>query len=220
MIEKERFKPGNMVYPVPAVMVSCADKDGRANIITVAWTGTICSDPAMLYISVRPQRYSYHMIEETGEFVVNLTTQKLAKATDYCGVRSGKEIDKWKEMHLTQAKADSLTYAPIIAESPVNIECKVEEIKQLGSHDMFIARVTGVQVSKEFMNENGRFALNETGLMAYSHGEYLTLGSSIGTFGWSVRKKKATENQVLESKKTAAKQPRRTKRNLSKKKKR
>lgn len=220
MIEKERFKPGNMVYPVPAVMVSCADKEGRANIITVAWTGTICSDPAMLYISVRPQRYSYHMIEETGEFVVNLTTQKLAKATDYCGVRSGKGIDKWKEMHLTQAKADSLTYAPIIAESPVNIECKVEEIKQLGSHDMFIARVTGVQVSKEFMDENGRFALNETGLMAYSHGEYLTLGSSIGTFGWSVRKKKTTENQVLESKKTAVKQPRRTKRSLSKKKKR
>ncbi len=188
-IEKEIFRPGNMLYPLPAVMVSCADREGNDNIITVAWTGTICSDPAMLYISVRPNRFSHHMIEESGEFVVNLTTETLAKATDFCGVRSGKEIDKWKETGLTRKKAVSLQYAPAIAECPVNIECQVTEIKRLGSHDMFLAKVTAVQVSKTYMNENGKFELNKTGLLAYSHGEYLGLGKSIGTFGYSVRKK-------------------------------
>lgn len=190
MIEKEIFRPGNMLYPLPAVMVSCARKDGQDNILTVAWTGTVCSDPPMLYISVRPNRYSHHMIEETGEFVVNLTTETLAKATDYCGVRSGKDVDKWKEMGLTRKEATSLQYAPAIAECPVNIECKVREIKRLGTHDMFLADVTAVQVSKQYMNENGKFELNHTGLLAYSHGEYLGLGKKIGTFGFSVKKKK------------------------------
>lgn len=189
MIEKEIFRPGNMLYPLPAVMVSCSDKEGRDNILTVAWTGTVCSDPPMLYISVRPNRFSHHMIEETGEFVVNLTTEKLARATDFCGVRSGKDVDKWKEMHLTRKETVSLEYAPAIEECPVNIECKVREVKRLGTHDMFLADVTGVQVSREYMNENGKFELNKTGLLAYSHGEYMGLGKNIGTFGYSVKKK-------------------------------
>lgn len=187
---KQIWKPGNMVYPLPAVMVSVGDKEGNTNIITIAWTGTICTNPAMLYISVRPERYSYHMIEESGEFVVNLTTEKLAEATDYCGVRSGREVDKWKETGLTKGRANELAYAPIIEECPVNIECRVTEIKELGSHHMIMAEVVSVQVSDEYMNETGKFCLNETGLMAYSHGEYRGLGKSIGTFGYSVRKKR------------------------------
>lgn len=169
-------------------MVSTADKKGNDNILTVAWTGTICTNPAMLYISVRPERYSYHMLRESGEFVVNLTTEKLSRATDWCGVRSGKEFDKWKEMKLTRGKAKKLAYAPIIKESPVNIECKVTEVKELGSHHMFLAEVQAVQVDEAYMKKNGKFELNSTGLLAYSHGEYLKLGKSAGTFGWSVKK--------------------------------
>ncbi|MCI6121855.1 flavin reductase family protein [Bariatricus sp. SGI.161] len=186
---RQIWRPGNMLYPLPAVMVSAADREGNSNILTVAWTGTICSDPAMLYISVRPERYSYHMIKETGEFVVNLTTEKLAYATDWCGVRSGRDVDKWKEMKLTKGKAEKLEYAPIIQESPVNIECKVTEVKELGSHHMFLAEVKAVQVDEKYMKKNGKFELNSTGLLTYSHGEYLSLGTSLGTFGWSVRKK-------------------------------
>ena len=178
-----------MVYPLPAAMVSVGAKDGKKNIITIAWTGTICTNPAMLYISVRPERYSYNMIKETGEFVLNLTTEALTKATDYCGVRSGKDVDKWKETGLTAGKANELMFAPIIEECPVNIECKVTEIKELGSHHMFLAEVVSVQVSEEFMDEKGKFCLNETGLIAYSHGEYLSLGEKVGTFGYSVKKK-------------------------------
>lgn len=179
-----------MVYPLPAVMVSTADRKGNDNIITVAWTGTVCTNPAMLYISVRPERYSYHLLRESGEFVVNLTTEKLVKATDWCGVRSGRDFDKWKEMHLTRGKAEKLTYAPIIQESPVNIECKVTEVQELGSHHMFLAKVEAVQVDESYMNETGKFELNDTQLLAYSHGEYYTLGKKLGTFGYSVRKKK------------------------------
>lgn len=188
---KQIWKPGNMVYPLPAVMVSTADREGNDNIITVAWTGTVCTNPAMLYISVRPERYSYHMLQESGEFVVNLTTEKLAKATDWCGVRSGRDFDKWKEMHLTRGKAAKLTYAPIIQESPVNIECKVTEVQELGSHHMFLAKVEAVQVDESYMNETGKFELNDTQLLAYSHGEYYTLGKKLGTFGYSVRKQTA-----------------------------
>lgn len=187
---KQTWKPGNMLYPIPAVMVSVADKQGETNIITVAWTGTICSDPAMVYISVRPERHSYHMIEETKEFVINLTTKELARATDYCGVVSGRDVDKWKEMELTKKEAQTLSYAPIIEECPVNIECKVTEIKELGTHHMFLAEVTAVRVSEEYMNKDGKFELNQTGLMAYSHGTYLELGDQIGTFGYSVRKRR------------------------------
>jgi len=186
---KQVWKPGNMLYPLPAVMVSTADKKGNDNIITVAWTGTVCSDPAMLYISVRPQRYSYHMLKESGEFVVNLTTEKLAYATDWCGVRSGRDVDKWKEMKLTRGKAESLTYAPVISESPVCIECKVERVEELGSHHMFLARVLAVQVEEEYIKGNGKFELNDSGLLTYSHGEYFALGQELGRFGWSVKKK-------------------------------
>lgn len=192
---KQIWKPGNMVYPLPAVMVSTADREGNDNIITVAWTGTVCTNPAKLYISVRPERYSYHMLRESGEFVVNLTTEKLAKATDWCGVRSGRDFDKWKEMHLTRGKAEKLTYAPIIQESPVNIECKVTEVQELGSHHMFLAKVGAVQVDESYMNETGKFELNDTQLLAYSHGEYYTLGKKLGTFGYSVRKQTAGEKK-------------------------
>lgn len=185
---KQIWRPGNMVYPVPAVMVSTADREGKSNIITVAWTGTICSDPAMLYISVRPERFTYHMLRETGEFVVNLTTKKLVRATDYCGVRSGRDVDKWKEAHLTPGQAREIG-VPLIAECPVNIECKVTEVKELGSHHMFLARVLAVDVDEEYLDKSGKFNLNRTGLMAYSHGEYVELGSSIGSFGYSVKKK-------------------------------
>lgn len=187
-MSRQIWRPGNMLYPLPAVMVSAADQEGSANILTVAWTGTICSDPAMLYISVRPTRHSYHMIRETGEFVVNLTTEKLARATDWCGVRSGRDVDKWSEMKLTKGKAQKLQYAPIIEESPVNIECRVTEVKELGTHHMFLAEVMAVQVDEAYLDETGRFGLNETGLLAYSHGEYLSLGESLGRFGWSVKR--------------------------------
>ena len=187
---KQTWKPGNMIYPLPAVMVSVGTKEGNSNIITIGWTGTICTNPAMLYISVRPERYSYDMIKESGEFVVNLTTENLAWATDYCGVRSGRDVDKWKETGLTKGKASKLSNTPIIEECPVNIECKVTEVKELGSHHMFIAEVVAVQVNEEYMDETGKFCLNDTGLLAYSHGEYLGLGKSIGRFGYSVKKKK------------------------------
>ncbi len=186
---KETWKPGNMLYPLPAVMVSAADKKGNANIITVAWTGTVCTNPAMLYISVRPERFSYAMIKETGEFVVNLTTEKLAYAADWCGVKSGRDVDKWKEMGLTPQKTDKLEFAPLIKESPVNIECRVCEVRELGSHHMFLAEVLAVHVDSEYMTETGKFELNKSGLIVYSHGTYLSLGEELGTFGYSVRKK-------------------------------
>ena len=178
-----------MLYPLPAVMVSCGREGEKPKIITVAWAGTICSDPAMVSISVRPNRYSYDIIRETGEFVINLTTKKLVKATDYCGVRSGRDVDKFAEMHLTPGKAEHLKYAPTVEESPVNIECRVTEVKELGTHHMFLAEVLGVAVDEAYMNENGRFELNSTGLVAYSHGTYFALGEELGTFGYSVRKK-------------------------------
>ena len=185
---KQSWKPGNMLYPLPAVLVTVADKDGRQNVFTVAWTGTVCSDPVMVSISVRPQRYSYHMIEETGEFVINLTTAKLAYATDYCGVRSGRDVDKFKEMHLTALPAEKVS-APLIAESPVNIECKVKEIIKLGTHDMFLAEVVAVHADEAYMDEKGKFSLTKAEPMVYSHGTYYTLGKELGSFGYSVRKK-------------------------------
>ena len=197
---KQIWKPGNMLYPLPAVMVSTADKSGRSNIITVAWTGTVCTNPAMLYISIRPERYSYNLLKDSGEFVVNLTTEKLKKATDWCGVRSGRDVDKWKEMHLTAGKASKLDHAPIIEECPVNIECKVTEIKELGSHHMFLAKVEAVQVGEEYLDKKGRLQLGKAGLLAYSHGEYLTLGKTLGTFGWSVRKLSASGRKAASRK--------------------
>ena len=190
MEKKQSWKPGNMLYPVPAVMVSCGDKEGNKNIITIAWAGTICSDPAMVSISVRPERHSYRMIRESGEFVINLTTKDLAYATDWCGVKTGAKVDKFKEMNLTPAAAEKMQYAPLIEESPVNIACKVRQVLELGSHHMFVAEVVAVQVSEKYMNETGKFELNETDLVAYSHGEYFVLGEKLGKFGYSVKKTK------------------------------
>lgn len=189
---KQEWKPGNMIYPMPAVMVSVGDEID-SNIITIAWTGTICTNPPMAYISVRKSRHSYKYLMDTKEFVINLTTESLVKETDYCGVKSGKDVDKWTEMNLTRGQAKKLKYAPIIEECPVNIECEVVEVKELGSHDMFLAKVVSVQVSEEYMNENGKFMLNSTGLLAYSHGEYMGLGESKGTFGYSIRKNKKSK---------------------------
>ena len=182
------WKPGNMVYPVPAVMVTAADREGKSNIITIAWTGTVCTNPPMAYISVRPERYSYGMLKETGEFVINLTTEKLVRATDYCGVKSGRDTDKWKETGLTPIPAQEVN-VPLIKESPVNIECRVSEIRELGSHHMFLARVVAVDVDEAYLNEQGRFELQKAAPIVYSHGEYYGLSRLLGTFGYSVRKK-------------------------------
>jgi len=186
---KQIWKPGNMVYPLPAVMVSCARPGEKPNIITIAWTGTVCTNPPMVYISIKPERYSYDMIREAGEFVINLSTKKLAKAADFCGVRSGRELDKFQEMHLTAVPAAHVQ-APLIGESPVNIECRVTEVKELGSHHMFLADILAVHVDDQYMDAKGKFDLNKTGLLAYSHGEYLDLGNVIGSFGYSVKKHK------------------------------
>lgn len=185
--DKQSWKPGNMLYPVPAVMVSCKRPEEKANIITVAWAGTICSDPAMLSISVRKERYSHDIIEETGEFVVNLVTSELARACDWCGVKSGRDFDKFKEMKLTKYQSEYMDI-PAIKESPVNIYCKVRKIERLGSHDMFIAEVVGVTVDSSYMDEKGRFDLAATDLITYSHGEYFALGKKLGKFGYSVKK--------------------------------
>lgn len=184
---KQTWKPGNMLYPLPAVMVSVTDGEGRDNIITVAWAGTVCTNPPMVSISVRPSRFSYEMIRKTGEFVINLTTEKLTYATDFCGVRSGRDVDKFEEMHLTKEKGDFVK-APMIGESPVSIECKVREVKELGSHHMFLAEVLAVHAEEAYMDKNNKFQLNQSQLMVYSHGEYLGLGKSLGTFGYSVKK--------------------------------
>ena len=183
------WKPGTLVYPVPAVMVSCGDINGEKNIITIAWTGTINSDPAMTYISVRKERYSYDIIKNTGEFVINLTTESIVKACDYCGVKSGRDVDKFKEMNLTAQKASQIN-APIIYESPVNIECKVKEIIPLGTHDMFLAEVVAVNVSDEYLDETGKFHFNASKPVCYSHGHYYSLGKYLGKFGYSIQKNK------------------------------
>lgn len=185
---KQTWKAGNMLYPVPAVMVSCARPGEKPNIVTVAWAGTICSDPAMVSISVRKERYSHDIIEETKEFVINLTTKKLVRATDYCGVRSGRDVDKFKELHLTPEESEKIK-APGIAESPVNIECKVKQVMRLGSHDMFIAEVVAVRVDESLLDKKGTLQLSKAELMAYSHGSYYELGKSLGKFGFSVQKK-------------------------------
>ena len=184
---KQYWKPGNMLYPLPAVMVSCKRQGEKPNIITVAWTGTVCSSPAMVSISVRKERYSYEIIKETGEFVINLATKDLVRALDYCGVRSGRDVDKYKEAGLTVLASKEIA-APGIMESPVNIECRVTEVKPLGSHDLFLAEVLSVTIEDRYMNDDGKFELNRSGLITYSHGEYFELGRKAGRFGYSVRK--------------------------------
>lgn len=191
IMAKQFWKPGNMLYPVPAVMVSCKRADEKPNIITVAWAGTVCTVPPMVSISVRPERYSYGIIKETKEFVINLVTKDMVYATDLCGVKSGKDVDKFKIAKLTPYKMEHVE-APGIAQSPVCIECKVVNEIKLGSHSMFVAKVVGVAADEKYMDEKGSFDLNKAGLVAYSHGEYMALGKKVGKFGYSVKKKQTT----------------------------
>lgn len=187
---KQDWKPGTLIYPLPAAMISCGSTPEEYNIITLSWLGTICTNPPMCYISVRPERHSYEIIKRDMEFVINITTEDLAFATDWCGVRSGKDFSKFDEMKLTPGKA-SIVQVPIIEESPLNIECRVREILSLGSHDMFIADVLNVKADEKYIDpETGKFSLESAKPIAYSHGQYYGLGEKIGGFGWTVRKKK------------------------------
>ena len=187
---KQVWKGGNMLYPLPAVMVSCANEAGEKDIVTVAWAGTVCTNPPMLSISLRPERHSYHIIRESGEFVVNLVTSRLQRACDWCGVRSGRDYDKWAECRLTAEPAARLELAPAIAESPVNIECRMRDVLELGSHHLFLADVIAVQVEEGLLDARGKLDLARANLTAYSHGEYFELGRRLGSFGYSVRKRK------------------------------
>ncbi len=187
---KQDWKPGTMIYPLPAVLVSCGSYEEEYNIITVAWVGTLCTNPPMCYISVRPERHSYPILKKNMEFVINLTTKDMAFATDWCGVRSGKDFNKFREMGLTPGKA-AMVQAPIIEESPLCIECRVKEIVSLGSHDMFIADVVNVKADTKYLDTaTGKFELSRSNLLVYAHGGYYELGEKIGKFGWSVEKKK------------------------------
>lgn len=200
-IQKLSWKPGNMLFPVPAVLVSCGGTEGwKPNLITIAWAGTVCTNPPMLSISVRPERHSYSIIKQTKEFVVNLPTVKEAKSTDWCGVVSGREHDKFEKTGLTPSPALEVK-CPIVLECPVNIECKVRQTIELGSHVMFIAEVVGVQVSEHLIDAKGKILLEKAGLITYVHGAYHTLGSYLGHFGFSVRKKKPAVKKTTPSKK-------------------
>ncbi len=185
---KRLWKPGTMIYPLPAVMVSCGATPVQYNIITIAWTGTICSDPAMAYISVRPSRHSHQIIKQTGDFAINLTTAELAKATDYCGVVSGRDVDKFKQTGLTPIAAKYIK-SPLIEQAPLNIECAVQDIVPLGVHDMFVAKVLAVHADEALFDENDKFCLEDALPIAYSHGSYHLLGKKIGKFGYSIQKK-------------------------------
>ena len=186
---KAEWRPGNMMYPLGGGVDSVADEEGHDNIITVAWAGTVCTNPPMVSISVRPERYSYKMLMDTREFVINLTTEKLAFATDYCGVKSGRDVDKFKELRLTREKASHVG-VPMIGESPVSIECRVREIQEYGSHSVFTADVLAVHVDTAYMDEKGKFDLASANPIVYSHGEYYGLGKKLGTFGYSIKKKR------------------------------
>jgi flavin reductase (DIM6/NTAB) family NADH-FMN oxidoreductase RutF len=183
------WKPGTMIYPLPAVLISCGSEEEEYNLFTVAWTGTICTNPPMCYISVRPERYSYPIIKKNMEFVINLTTKDMAFATDWCGVRSGRDYRKFTEMKLTPGKC-SIVKAPLVEESPLCIECRVKEIISLGSHHMFVSEVVNVRIDEKYLKEDGKFDLPEADPLVYVHGEYFGLGNKIGKFGWSVEKKK------------------------------
>ena len=187
-MSKVTWKPGTFIYPLPAVMVSCGTME-KSNIITVAWTGILNTDPATVYISVRPTRYSYNLIKEQKEFVINLTTKELAKATDWCGVKTGAKVDKFKEMNLHKEKAKYVK-CPMIKESPVSVECKVKEIKELRSHHMFVAELLAINADEKYINEKGAFDISKCDLITYANGHYYTLGKKIGKFGFSVQKKK------------------------------
>ena len=188
--KKQSWKPGTLIYPLPAVLVSCGEKPEEYNMLTIAWTGTVCTNPPMCYISVRKERHSYDIIRRTGEFVINITTEELAKATDWCGVRSGRDENKWEAMGLTPMRTEHVK-APIVAESPLSICCRVRQVVELGSHDMFLADVVGIEADERYIDpETGKFSLDKARPIVYSHGEYFSLGKMLGHFGWSVRKKK------------------------------
>lgn len=185
---KEIWKPGNMLYPLPVVIVSVADRDGRYNLLTIAWAGTVCTNPPMVSISVRPERYSYPILRETGEFVINLTTRELTYATDYCGVKSGRDVDKFEKLGLTPLPGDKVR-APLLKESPVNIECKVVQMMPLGSHHMFLGEVAAVHADEKYMDDRHKFHLDKAEPIVYSHGAYFVCGEQLGTFGYSVKKR-------------------------------
>ena len=187
---RQYWKPSNMLYPIPAVMITCRDENGKDNVMTAAWAGTVCSDPVMVSVSIRKERYTHDIIAKSGEFVICLTNRRLAKVTDFVGVRSGRDIDKFaleNDLKITRAKAKYVN-APLIAESPICLECKVTQILELGSHDMFIAEVVSTDVDDAYLDENGRLDLRKADLIAYSHGEYYSLGTLLGKFGYSVKK--------------------------------
>ena len=198
MSNKVEWKPGTFIYPIPAVMVTSGNME-NSNIMTVAWTGIINTNPAMCYISVRPERHSYKLIKEQGEFVINLTNKDLVYATDWCGVKTGAKVDKFKEMHLTKEKA-KFVKCPMIKESPVTIECKVKEIRELGSHHMFVAEVLSIDADDKYIDENGSFDISKCDLITYANGKYFTLGKQIGKFGYSVEKKKTKLKKKLKNK--------------------
>ena len=190
---KQDWKPGTLIYPLPAVLVSCGTCEEDYNILTVAWTGTVCTNPAMCYISVRPERYSHDIISRTGQFVINLTNRSMARAADWCGVKSGRLVNKFQAMHLTPEKGHQVD-APIIVEAPVSIECRVRQVMPLGSHDMFIADVVNIQADEQYIDpQTGRFDMQAADLIAYAHGNYYALGQQIGRFGWSVMKKRTRQ---------------------------
>ena len=200
-MSKVQWKGGTFIYPIPAVMVSCGTME-ESNIITVAWTGFLNTNPAMCYISVRPERYSHNIIKENGEFAINLTTRQLAYATDWCGVKSGRDVDKFKEMKLTKERANIIK-APLIKECPVSVECKVKEIVPLGSHDMFVAEIVAIDADEKYIDEKGAFDIGKCDLIAYANGGYYPLESKIGKFGYSVQKKsKTAKNSKINAKRT------------------
>ena len=192
---KRQFKPGNMLYPVPAVLVTAADREENSNIFTVAWAGTICTNPPMLSISVRPERYSHHLIQESGQFAINLPTEALVRSVDWCGVKSGRDVDNFATCGLHAAPGSVLTDCPVLEESPVNLECRITQRIPLGSHDLFLAEVVACDVDESLLDEKGKLCLDKANLIVYSHGEYLALGRKLGTFGYSVRKKKPAKRK-------------------------
>lgn len=191
-MSKQVWKPGTLLSPLPASLVTCGTMESP-NVLTIAWTGIINSTPAMTYVSVRPERWSHHLIEENMEFCINVTTSDLVKAVDFCGVRTGKDTDKFKECNLTPIPA-SVVSCPIIDECPISLECKVKEIKRLGSHDMFIAEIVSVDVEDDYVDKDGKLDLRKSGILFYSHGEYFSQGKKIGQMGYSVKKKKSNKH--------------------------
>lgn len=195
-MDRESLKPCTMLNPTPVVLVSCAGLNGEQNMVTAAWAGTVNSEPPMVSVSIRPERYSHHLIKETGEFVVNLTDEAMCRATDFCGVKSGRDTDKAKETGLHYTGAEGLEYAPAVEEAPVCLHCKVRQILPLGSHDMFIGEVVGVTVRKDLLDADGKLRLDRAGLICYNHGLYQKLGETMGFFGWSVARKDVLEKRM------------------------